>query len=116
MFRKEEGILNGDFSLSQTHIPDKFSEEMFRCVDIQESSNGISFTSFSSKTVLNCGFKMDYAINKLASWLFPFIKMVLSISAAVPGFEPEHSWTNTRTRTAAVSKLRKPRKDLERRA
>lgn len=87
---------------------------MFRCVGIPESSNGISFTSFSSKTVLNCEFKMDSAINKLTSWLFPFIKTVLSISAAVPGFEPEHSWTNTRTRTAAVSKLRKPRKDLER--
>lgn len=55
-------------------------------------------------------------MNKLASWLFPFIKTVLSISAAVPGFEPVHSWTITRTRTAAVSKLRKPRKDLERRA
>lgn len=83
---------------------------MFRCVDIKESSNGISFTSFSSKTVLKCGFEMDYSINKLASWLFPFIKSVLSISAAVPGFEPVHSWTITRTRTAAVSKLRKPRK------
>lgn len=71
----------------------------------------IGFTSFSPKTAFNCGFKMDSSINKL----FPFIKTVLSISAAVPGFEPVHSWTITQTRTAAVSKLRKPRKDRERR-
>lgn len=58
---------------------------------------------------------MDSSINKLASWLFPFIKSVLSISAAVPGSNPGTA-SITRTRTAAVSKLRKPRKDREKRA